>query len=324
MRMIIAWALLSITVSLSSLDVCATELKMITSWGENHSGTRHIAYRYRDMVKEMSDGKITIAAFGPEVVPPGRQLQPTGGGVFDLIYTHGLYHTGDTAIGAALDAIDKDIEKRRSSGVWAWIDKYYSEKQNLKVLAIPTAHSGFRMLLKDPMPADGKLNGMKIRALPSWNGVVNNLGATPVVISFGELYSSVEKGVVDGLIWTGVGILNFKYHEVAPHLIDPVFGSVSYLLMMNLDRWNNLDPAEQKLLLDAGYELEKSTVITFNRLLREETTAMQAAGATQGHYVGLEQKELEQLFVDQAMKLAVEYSGEDGVKFRDFVQSRGL
>ena len=86
MRIISMMALLSIAVSVSAVDNDATELKMITSWGDNHSGTKHIAYRYRDMVREMSGGNINITAFGPEVVPPGRQLQPAGAGVFDLIY----------------------------------------------------------------------------------------------------------------------------------------------------------------------------------------------------------------------------------------------
>jgi TRAP-type transport system periplasmic protein len=324
MRIIMTIALLVITIPVSAADHDATELRMITSWGENHSGTKHIAYRYRDMVRDMSGGSISITAFGPEVVPPGRQLQPAGAGVFDLIYTHGLYHTGDTAIGAALDAVDKDIEKRRSSGLWAWIDGYYSRTQNLKVLAIPTAQSGFRLLLRKPMPDNGKLTGMKIRALPSWNGVVQNLDAVPVVISFGELYSSVEKGVVDGLIWTGVGILNFKFHEVAPHLMDPVFGSVSYLLMMNLDKWNGLGPAQQELLLEAGLQLERSTVTTFNRMLVEETAAMEAAGAKRGAFVELSQEKLNTLFADKAMALAIEYSGQDGVVFRDLVRDKGL
>ena len=324
MRTIISVALLSITVTVLAFDKNATELKMITSWGGNHSGTKHIAYRYANMVAEASDGTINITAYGPEVAPPGRQLQPAGAGVFDLIYTHGLYHTGDTTIGAALDAVNNDIDKRRSSGLWAWIDDYYSKTQNLKILAIPTVQSGFRLLLREPMPTNGKLTGMKVRALPSWNGVVRELGAVPVVISFGELYSSVEKGVVDGLIWTSVGALNFKFHEVAPHLINPTFGSVSYLLMMNLDKWNGLESAKQKLLLEAGLQLEHSTVTTFNRMFEDETTAMVAGGAKLGNHVNLNQLQLNKLFADKAMELAVEYRNEDGAAFRDFVREQGL
>jgi len=324
MKKILVSTVLAVSATLASFGSSAADLKMLTSWGENHSGTKNIAYVYRDMVEEKSGGDVKFTTFGPEVVPGGKQLQPVASGVFDVVFTHGLYHTGVTGIGAAIDAVDKDVDKRRSSGVWDWIDQYYQTTQNLKVLSIPTAHSGFRMLLKDPMPSNGLLKGKKIRALPSYNALVGSLEAAPVVIPFGELYSSLEKGVVDGMIWPSVGIVGFKFHEVAPNLVDPVFGSVSYMVMMNLDKWNSLDGDEQKLLLDAGYELEKRTVTTFNKLLQEENTIMAKAGAKAAEYVNLSQSDLEELFAKQAMKVAVDNTGKDGEAFRDFVKAKGL
>ena len=197
----------SFAIALST--VMAADLKMLTAWGANHSGTANMAYGYIKLVSEMTDGKITIKPSGPEVVPGGKQLQPVSAGVFDLIYTHGLYHTGTTGIGAAIDAVVGDIAKRRSSGVWDWVDKHYQETQNLKVLSIPTATTGFRFFLKAPMDSADKLNGMKIRALPSYNKIVASLGGTAVVIPFGELYSAAEKGVIDGLVWPTVGAVGF-------------------------------------------------------------------------------------------------------------------
>src|SRR5690606_18794851 len=123
----------------------------------------------------------------------------------------------------------------------------------------------------------------KIRTLPSYRAVIEYLGAVPTVVPFGELYTSVEKGIVDGMIWTGVGAIGYKYHEVAPYLIDPVFGSVSYLVLMNLDKWNSLSDEQRTLLLEAGYELEKRTVTTFTQLLKEEDEAMLQAGAKKDH-----------------------------------------
>ena len=307
-----------------SITASATNLKMLSSWDSSHSASKHIAYVFQDIVKEKSDGDINIKAFGPEVVPAGKQVQPVSAGVFDLLFTHGLYHTGVTGIGAAIDAVDKDIEKRRESGVWDWIDNYYSKKQNLKVIAIAAAPSGYRLLLRRPMPESGSLKGQKIRALPSYRAIIERLQAIPTVVPFGELYSSVEKGIVDGMIWTGVGVIGYKYHEVAPNLIDPVFGSVSYLVLMNLDKWNDLSENEKKLLLDAGYELEKKTVATFTQLLKDEDEAMLKDGAKKGNYVDLSQEELEDLFRESAMSVAIEQSGEDGIAFRDFVRSKGL
>ena len=200
-----------------------------------------MAYGYIDLVTEMSGGDITITPNGPEVVPAGKQLQPVAAGVFDIIYTHGLYHTGETGIGAAVDAVDGDIEKRRDTGIWDWVDAHYQETQGLKVLSIPTATTGFRFFLREPMDADARLDCIKIRALPSYNNIVGSLGCTAVVVPFGELYSAAEKGVIDGLVWPTVGAVGFKFHEVVPYLAEPAFGTVSYLIMMNLDRWSNLD-----------------------------------------------------------------------------------
>ena len=313
----------AVGVALSTAASFAADLKMLTAWGANHSGTANMAYGYNKLVNEMTGGKVTIKPSGPEVVPGGKQLQPVASGVFDLIYTHGLYHTGTTGVGAAIDAVNGDIEKRRSSGVWEWVDKHYQETQNLKVLSIPTATTGFRFFLKKPMDEGTKLDGMKIRALPSYNKIVGSLGGTAVVIPFGELYSAAEKGVIDGLVWPSVGAVGFKFHEVTPYLAEPAFGTVSYLIMMNLDKWKSLDADTQKAMLEAGHKLEQDTIGIFNKLLETENAAMMAGGAKKTS-IGYSLDEANKLFADRAMEVAIEKSGKVGEAFRDFVASKGM
>jgi|TARA_B100002003_G_scaffold247988_1_gene280661 TRAP-type C4-dicarboxylate transport system substrate-binding protein len=313
----------AIGLAVSTTVTQATELKMLTAWGGNHSGTANMAYGYNKLVAELTGGKVTIKPSGPEVVSGGKQLQPVAAGVFDIIYTHGLYHTGTTGIGAAVDAVDGDIEKRRSSGIWDWVDNHYQTTQNLKILSIPTATTGFRFFLKQPMDSGKKLDGMKIRALPSYNKIVGSLGGTAVVIPFGELYSAAEKGVIDGLVWPAVGAVGFKFHEVTPYLAEPAFGTVSYLIMMNLDKWNTLDAATQKAMLEAGHQLEQNTVGIFNNLLKTENAAMMAAGAKKTS-IGYSLAEANKLFADRAMEVAIEKSGDTGKAFRDFVASKGM
>ena len=313
----------AIGLAIATSSSSATELKMLTAWGANHSGTANMAYGYIKLVDDMSGGKISIKPSGPEVVPGGKQLQPVASGVFDLIYTHGLYHTGTTGIGAAIDAVNGDIEKRRTSGIWEWVDKHYQETQNLKILSIPTATTGFRFFLKRDMDPAKKLDGTKIRALPSYNKIVASLGGTAVVIPFGELYSAAEKGVIDGLVWPSVGAVGFKFHEVAPYLAEPAFGTVSYLIMMNLDKWNSLDAETQTILLKAGHKLEQDTVGVFNALLEEENAAMMSAGAKKTS-IGYSVEEANKLFAERAMEVAIEKSGATGEAFRDFVASKNM
>jgi len=313
----------AIGLALSTTAPLAEELRMLTAWGANHSGTANMAYGYIKLAEEMTGGSISIKPNGPEVVSGGKQLQPVTAGVFDLIYTHGLYHTGTTGIGAAIDAVEGDIEKRRESGIWDWVDQHYQKTQNLKILSIPTATTGFRFFLKEPMDQAKKLDGMKIRALPSYNKIVGSLGGTAVVIPFGELYSAAEKGVIDGLVWPAVGAVGFKFHEVTPYLAEPAFGTVSYLIMMNLDKWNSLNADTQKALLEAGHKLEQDTIGIFNALLAEENAAMVAGGAKMTS-IGYSLEEANKLFADRAMEVAIEKSGATGEAFRDFVASKGM
>ncbi|HAG46501.1 MAG TPA: hypothetical protein DCL19_06770 [Gammaproteobacteria bacterium] len=314
---------IAIGLALSTTASLAEELRMLTAWGANHSGTANMAYGYIKLAEELTGGSVSIKPNGPEVVSGGKQLQPVTAGVFDLIYTHGLYHTGTTGIGAAIDAVEGDIEKRRESGIWDWVDQHYQKTQNLKILSIPTATTGFRFFLKEPMDQAKKLDGMKIRALPSYNKIVGSLGGTAVVIPFGELYSAAEKGVIDGLVWPAVGAVGFKFHEVTPYLAEPAFGTVSYLIMMNLDKWKSLNADTQKALLEAGHKLEQDTIGIFNALLVEENAAMVADGAKMTS-IGYSLDEANKLFADRAMEVAIEKSGATGEAFRDFVASKGM
>lgn len=117
--------------------------------------------------------------------------------------------------------------------------------------------------------------------------------------------------------------MGFKFHEVTPYLADPAFGTVSYLIMMNLDKWSSLDPETRSVLLEAGYKLEQDTVGIFNALLDEENAAMMAAGAMKTS-IGHSLEKANKLFADRAMEVAIEASGKTGEAFRDFVESTGM
>ena len=108
--------------------------------------------------------------------------------------------------------------------------------------------------------------------------------------------------MIDGLVWPTVGAVGFKFHEVTPYLAEPAFGTVSYLIMMNLDKWNGLDADTQMVLLEAGHKLEQDTIGIFNKLLEEETAAMVEGGAKTTS-IGYSPEEASKLFAERAMEV---------------------
>lgn len=125
----------------------------------------------------------------------------------------------------------------------------------LPIRGIFYGEEGFRhFFTKDPVNTLADLAGMKLRVSndPVMNGMVEGLGASPTVVSFGELYSALQTGVVDG---AEQPIANYKsnaFPEVANNLIldGHTLGAVQVVITDNA--WNKLTPAQQECIIEAG------------------------------------------------------------------------
>lgn len=98
------------------------------------------------------------------------------------------------------------------------------------------------------------LAGMKLRVSndPIMEGMVKGLGANPTVISFGELYSSLDSGVVDGAEQPIANYKSNSFHEVAPYLIldGHTLGAIQVIIADYA--WEKLTEAQQNVLMEAG------------------------------------------------------------------------
>ena len=114
---------------------------------------------------------------------------------------------------------------------------------------------GFRHFFTvKPVNTIADLAGMKLRVSndPVMNGMVEGLNASPTVVAFGELYSALQTGVVDG---AEQPIANYKsnaFPEVANYLIldGHTLGAIQAVITDNA--WNKLTPDQQNVLLEAG------------------------------------------------------------------------
>src|SRR5690554_5170600 len=143
---------------MSIAPVSAQSLTMLSSWDETYHAVPVFAQRFIDLVEEKSNGEIDIALRGPETVLPFEQLQPVSAGLFNLLFTHGAYHLGETTMAFGMDAITDDPVARRQSGIYDLIDEHYADR-NLKLLGVFSAASGYHVMLRDPIGEDGGLAG---------------------------------------------------------------------------------------------------------------------------------------------------------------------
>jgi TRAP-type C4-dicarboxylate transport system substrate-binding protein len=275
-------------------------------------------------VEAATKGSVKFIVSGPETVPPFEQLQPASTGVFQMLFTHGIYHYGTTGMAVGMDAVRGDLNARRNSGLFEAIDKHY-QKHGLKLVALPiSATKGYHIVLRAPVSANGDLAGRKIRGTPSYHTVIGMLGASPVVLPGGEVYSALEKGVVDGAAWPASGVLAMRWYEVAKYMLRPSFGLNHYLLLVNLNSWNRLTEAERNAMLAEGRKVEEVWFKEYDRMVDVEEAELIKRGM-QVTEMGAEQKvKLQAAWASAQWDLVEKKNGQEGKDLRALLKSKGL
>jgi TRAP-type C4-dicarboxylate transport system substrate-binding protein len=300
------------------------ELRAISAFSPNIPFRREIISVYAENVHKASNGRISLRVSGPEVIPFSEQFQPTATGAFDMLFTHPAYHSGTTALGIAMDAIAPDPAKRRSSGVFEFVDKHYN-KLGLKLIAItPTGTKGYQYALKEPIKGSPGLQGRKVRGTASYHPMIRALGGSPVVMAPGDVYSALEKGVVDAAAWGTTGVLDMKWYEVAKYLARPQFGQASLFTFMNLKTWNGLAPAQQKILVEEAVKLEQTTVKRFDELATQEYQELKKRGMQETQFAPADAGRLEELWAEGVWDVARAKNGSDADELRGIAQRAGL
>ncbi|GEN23680.1 hypothetical protein HCU01_16290 [Halomonas cupida] len=317
------------TLSLAALvlacgQAAASDLRMLTSYTTTSAYTREVAERYIDMVESASDGEISFNLSGPDVVPPFEQLEPVSAGVFDVLYTHGAYHTNTTGVGAAMDSVFVDPAKVRESGLWDFIDGHYNEL-GIKLLAIvPLGSSGFQYVLKEPIEGSPSLEGRRLRGSPSYSSVTQGMGGTPVLMSSGDVYSALDRNVIDGAAWGLNGVKDLGWYEVADYFTKPTFGQTYTYLLMNLNKFEALPEGEQTALLEQGQALEAEIVPILDQLAVDEWAALEELGMQATHFAPEDAERLDALVTEGIWQLGLEKSPEAVARMREIAEQHGM
>ena len=131
------------------------------------------------------------------------------------------------------------------------------EKSGFKVLSWAVSW-GYRNVVtaKKEVKTAADLKGLKIRTIPTkvFVSAINAMGANATPMNFGEIYTSLQSGVLDGYEHTAATTISFKLNEVAcciamtRHLMDPT------VLVFSLAEWKKFSPAEQAVMQKGANE----------------------------------------------------------------------
>jgi TRAP-type C4-dicarboxylate transport system substrate-binding protein len=133
--------------------------------------------------------------------------------------------------------------------------KLYDQKMNAIVLARHIDNNPFHVYLTKPINSPD-LTGLKLRITPVYRDFFQAMGATVVQTAPGEVYTALERGVVDGYGWPITGIFDLGWHEKTKFRVDPGFYSAEVSILINKATWAKLTDQQKRILTDAGTWIE--------------------------------------------------------------------
>ena len=222
--------------------------------------------KFVDKVNEAGEGVVRIdVRGGPEAIGMFQQPDAVRDGIVDMVYTPGSFYGGalpekDAMVASNLTAVDT-----RENGGTALIDEIHQQKMGLKYLGWFDSGVCYNLWTRNEpeFDEDGNLEveGLKLRGNAVYNAFFNDyLGAQVIDLPTTDVYSGLERGVVDATGWTQIGLPDLKWNEFLNYRIEPCFFSTDLGVIVNLERWNELSDEAKEIVQKAAIEHEAESV----------------------------------------------------------------
>ncbi len=237
-----------------------------------------------DKVNEAGAGVIQIEVRGgPEAIGMFQQPDAVRDGIVDMVYTPGSFYGGSLPEKDAMVASNLTAIETRQNGGTALIDEIHQEKMGLKYLGWFDSGVCYNLWTRNEpsFDADGNLEveGLKLRGNAVYNAFFTNyLGAQVIDLPTGEVYASLQRGVVDATGWTQIGLIDLKWNEFLNYRIEPCFFSTDLGVIVNLESWNNLSDEAKTILQDVAVQHEIDSVNALRGKRDDDFAALEEQG----------------------------------------------
>lgn len=305
--------------------------RLVTTWPKNLPGLGMAPERLAKMVDAMSDGRLKITVYGAnEVVPPMGVFDAVSLGNVEMGHGASYYWKGKdpaaqffTALPFGLTAQEMNGWLRYGGGMALWEELY----ARYDLVPMAGGNTGVQMAgwFNKEINSLDDLQGLKMR-IPGMGGeVFERAGGTAVTLAGGEIFTSLQTGVIDATEWVGpYNDLALGLHQVGEYYYYPGWQEPGPTLetIVNKDAFDSLPADLQEILRVASRAVNEDTLSEFtarnNAALQELVTE---------HNVKLRRLPDDVLreLHDISMEMAAELPGDDELAqriYRSFIEFR--
>ena len=218
------------------------------------------AVRYMgELLKERSGGRLDIQVFSSRALGEEKDtIEQTRFGVIDMnrINLAPLNNLVPETTVPALPFIFRSVDHMHTVMDGPIGDEILAALEPHGMVGLAFYDSGARSFytVKEPVDAIEDIKGQKIRVQQSdmWLAMMDALGANATPMPFGEVYSALETGVVDGAENNWPSLESSKHYEIAKFYALTEHSMSPEVLVMSKATWEKLTPEDQALVKQAA------------------------------------------------------------------------
>src|SRR4249920_3375043 len=222
-------------------------LKLVSAFPENQFYVKRTVDWIADVNKD-GKGVLQINFIGgPKAIPTFEVGKSVQSGVVDIGFTTGAFYTNVMPEADILKLSETSAAEQRQNGGYDLISKIWAEKANMRYLAKTVEFTPFHLYLTKKIDKPD-LTGLKIRITPVYREFFQAMNAQVMTTAPGEVYTALERGVIDGYGWPIHALFDLNWQEKTKYRVDPGFYNAEVGLIMNLDKYKSLTAAQRDYL----------------------------------------------------------------------------
>lgn len=263
-----------------------TTLRMAHFWPGASGINEDIFEVWAETIEEESGGDLTVEIFpSGTLAKPDSIYEAAANGIADIGATAQGYTAGRFPLSQIVEL--PGVATTATQGACVLQTLYDdghldSEYEDTRPLFMFTTGPGGIHTIDTDVQSPEDLDGLRIRRPTAVAGqMLDNMGAEPVGMPAPDIYTSMQRGVIDGLSFPWEGLKGFRINELVNYHTEVPFYTLIFVATMNQRAYDSLTPEQQEVINNnAGMKWAENAGEVFDRLDVEGKQEAADAGHT--------------------------------------------
>ena len=248
---------------------------------------------------------------GPEIMPPFKQAEGVRNGAVDMTYTSPSYYQGLVPTSGTMNLSYKTYAEIAATNYHKRMTELHAEKDLIFLGEIPATQLNFVIYMAKEVSGLEDLKGKRIRVFPTLLPIVKALGAEPIVMGMGDIFTAMERGTIDGYMQGPLAQAQ-QFEGLVKTVIFPGVYRAGFPVLINKKTWGKMSTdLQQRLTTFLRWDFAYRMDYIWGQDIADNIELMKAAGFNILELPADEAARYEQMAMDAAWAVTAANAGDE-------------